>query len=375
MGAKGYLLKTTPAEEFINAVRSAYKGYVQLGPGLLEKLAGGDALAPTGDAAALAVVDAAALAAKAPSTSMAHFDQPVVLRQSPVWSRWILRAIVGVTAGSILWASFAKIESAIPAAGRLEPSGTVQPVQVPVPGVVEQVLVSEGETVKAGDLLVRLDTTITSSQQESTATIIQGLEQSNDVLQALLDGTNSQPDWTAEQRSLLITSRAEFQSRLSAAELQVAQLRQQLAQNAVQQDATREMLAVNEDILQDIEPLFEAGGLSRIQYLRQAQDVQANQAELARLREEEAELQFATTQARQQVENARAEFQRTWLERMRDNDGRLADLRSQLTQTEQTLVYEEVRAPIDGVIFDLQVISPRGSGECQRADLADCPQR
>ena len=37
VGAKGYLLKTTPARELINAIYSARKGYFQLGPGLLEK--------------------------------------------------------------------------------------------------------------------------------------------------------------------------------------------------------------------------------------------------------------------------------------------------------------------------------------------------
>ncbi|MDJ0742230.1 MAG: response regulator transcription factor [Xenococcaceae cyanobacterium MO_167.B27] len=37
VGAKGYLLKNTPAKELINAIYSAHKGYFQLGPGLLEK--------------------------------------------------------------------------------------------------------------------------------------------------------------------------------------------------------------------------------------------------------------------------------------------------------------------------------------------------
>ncbi|MGF1541384.1 MAG: response regulator transcription factor [Pleurocapsa sp.] len=37
VGAKGYLLKNTPARELLNAIHSAYKGYFQLGPGLLEK--------------------------------------------------------------------------------------------------------------------------------------------------------------------------------------------------------------------------------------------------------------------------------------------------------------------------------------------------
>jgi DNA-binding NarL/FixJ family response regulator len=36
-GAKGYLFKNTPSEDIIIAIRSVYKGYFQLGPGLLEK--------------------------------------------------------------------------------------------------------------------------------------------------------------------------------------------------------------------------------------------------------------------------------------------------------------------------------------------------
>ena len=37
-GAKGYLVKGTPAQELANALRSLNKGYFQLGPGLMEKL-------------------------------------------------------------------------------------------------------------------------------------------------------------------------------------------------------------------------------------------------------------------------------------------------------------------------------------------------
>ena len=37
VGAKGYLLKNTPSEEIVLAIRSAHQGYFQLGPGLLER--------------------------------------------------------------------------------------------------------------------------------------------------------------------------------------------------------------------------------------------------------------------------------------------------------------------------------------------------
>lgn len=37
-GAMGYLLKDTPSEELAAAIRAVYKGYTQLGPGLVEKI-------------------------------------------------------------------------------------------------------------------------------------------------------------------------------------------------------------------------------------------------------------------------------------------------------------------------------------------------
>ncbi|WP_427159791.1 response regulator transcription factor [Aliinostoc sp. HNIBRCY26] len=37
-GAKGYLLKDTPAEELAEAIRSIHKGYTQFGPGIVEKM-------------------------------------------------------------------------------------------------------------------------------------------------------------------------------------------------------------------------------------------------------------------------------------------------------------------------------------------------
>lgn len=42
-GAKGYLLKDTPAEELVNVVRNVHKGYAQLGPGLVGKISFGSA--------------------------------------------------------------------------------------------------------------------------------------------------------------------------------------------------------------------------------------------------------------------------------------------------------------------------------------------
>jgi hemolysin D len=92
-----------------------------------------------------------------PQPSATDFDRPVILRQSPLWARLVVWAIVSVTGATILWACLAKIEEAVPATGQLEPKSAVQPVQAPAGGIVQELLVAEGETVATGDALVRFD--------------------------------------------------------------------------------------------------------------------------------------------------------------------------------------------------------------------------
>ncbi|MEM9135984.1 MAG: response regulator, partial [Cyanobacteria bacterium P01_F01_bin.42] len=170
-GARGYLLKNTPASELFHAIRFVQKGYLQLGPGLFEKYSSHQAREsvepPPAPPTALsdqdpeptpadkqarasqavvtqplgtpvetsALVPAVSnLPVQAQSTAIAPmpanapvqveaFDRPVVLRQSPFWSRMIAWLIIAVAVFGTAWAFLFKIEEAVPAQGKLEPSG------------------------------------------------------------------------------------------------------------------------------------------------------------------------------------------------------------------------------------------------------------
>src|SRR5689334_17277928 len=87
-----------------------------------------------------------------------NFDQSVVLRQSPVWSRTIMLTFIALACFGIVWACVAKIEQVVPATGQLKPQGTVKDVQAPVNGVVKEVYVKDGQTVNKGDLLLTFET-------------------------------------------------------------------------------------------------------------------------------------------------------------------------------------------------------------------------
>jgi HlyD family secretion protein len=103
----------------------------------------------------------------APTAKRKSFDQTVVLKQSPIWSRAILWSLIGVSAFAIGWASVAEMEQVVVARGQLKPEGSVKEVQVPLNGVVEQVFVEDGDQVQEGELLFILDSTTATAELKS----------------------------------------------------------------------------------------------------------------------------------------------------------------------------------------------------------------
>ena len=56
-----------------------------------------------------------------------------------------------------LWLSFAKTDEVVVALGKLEPKGDVKDIQIPIGGVIEEILVESGDSVDKNQVLVQLD--------------------------------------------------------------------------------------------------------------------------------------------------------------------------------------------------------------------------
>jgi hemolysin D len=218
-GAKGYLLKGTPALEVKKTIRSIYSGYDQIVPGVYEevipvvpevldsKLAEtrGGALAKTAAVqtgelmSSTAVLDrpqqsSAIVTAPKSRPPVRKFDQAIVLKQPPTWSRAIVWTLVLTTLGAIAWAYFAKIEQVVPATGQLKPEGAVKEIQAPLNGVVEEVLVKEGELVQKNQILVKLDSSAAKVDLSSQQSIRKETEQENQFYRTLMSQSLSSVD-------------------------------------------------------------------------------------------------------------------------------------------------------------------------------------
>lgn len=98
--------------------------------------------------------------------SFKNNNEDLLLKQSQFWMRRISWTLMGSTVFGISWLAIAKTEEIVIATGQLEPISRVANVQMPLQGIADEILVEEGQKVKKGQTLIRLDTESTQSKQE-----------------------------------------------------------------------------------------------------------------------------------------------------------------------------------------------------------------
>ncbi|GAA6619185.1 HlyD family efflux transporter periplasmic adaptor subunit [Scytonema sp. NUACC26] len=91
-----------------------------------------------------------------------------------VWTRGFLYCLVAFAAIVLPWAMLSKVDETGIARGRLEPLGATQRLDTPVAGTVIRVYVKEGQTVKAGQVLLELESDLIRTELQGIQTKLEG---------------------------------------------------------------------------------------------------------------------------------------------------------------------------------------------------------
>jgi HlyD family secretion protein len=230
-------------------------------------------------------------------------SEEVVLQQSRFWARSITWALMGVTGFALAWLALAKTEEIVTAPGKLEPLGVVKEIRMPVGGVVDDILVKEGQQVKKGQVLLKLDTEATKDRQQS-----------------------------------LLSSIAYKEQQLG---LKVEELRRYLDVNDTEQRMLVRSLGLEQEVLDRLEVLNQQGAVQELQYLTQRNKVQEVASKLEEARVERLRQQAILGQGIRQLQTE------------------MADLRSKLIELNVNIRYQALTSPVDGVVFELK---PKAKG-------------
>ncbi|MEX0589078.1 MAG: HlyD family efflux transporter periplasmic adaptor subunit, partial [Cyanobium sp.] len=186
--------------------------------------------------------------------------------------------------------------------GKLQPIGDVKTIQMPVGGVLQTMLVKDGQRVSQGQVLLRLDN------------------------EATLDRQQSLRDTIAAKQSQLRLKEVEYKRYLNL--------------NDTEQVVTGQNLELEKEILQRLEVLKAAGATAELQYLQQRNKVREVEGEISKLKVDRLRQSAILEQSVEQLR------------------GELADLGSKLTELRVNIRYQDVRSPVAGVVFDLKPTGP-----------------
>ena len=299
-------------------------------------------------------------------------------------------ALLILVGGFGAWSMLANISGAVIAMGQVEVDQNRQVIQHLDGGIVAEVLVDEGKPVDAGQVLLRLDSKDLSGELAIVEGQLYELMARSGRLQAERDGADAitfeselldvaaqSPDMAElvqGQTSLFEARRQSVDKEIEQLNRRAAQTESQIAGVDAQKEALEIQLALIAEELASQQDLLDRG-------LAQASRVLSLQREEARLRGSIGELAANRAEAEGRVTEIEIEILKLETQRREDAITRLRDLQYNLLELKERrrLLLErlsrlDIRAPLAGIVYDLQVTTERAVIQAAQPVLYLIPQ-
>lgn len=278
----------------------------------------------------------------------------------------VLLLFVGIFS---IWSFFAPLESAVPAVGKVIVSSNNRIIQHLEGGIVKEILVQDGTSVKRGDVLLILDQTQALAQLKTVeAAYYHAL-----ALQARLiaernhaGSINFSPEFNSgnglSYTNEVNNQRREFETRKQSLEDDVLVLTQRLDQLQYQIEGLKSTIEGKEALIitykeetKELETLFKQQLIDKLR-LRDAQrQLVLTESEKSNA---QAEVNRVTAQIREvkaQIASAKETFMKNVLAELSDTQNRLADARARIEGLKDVVERSKITSPSDGIVTALEI--------------------
>lgn len=286
------------------------------------------------------------------------------LQQEPLRARRLLRWSAVLVLLLVLWASVAKVDQVTRGEGRVVPSQQVQIVQSVDGGVVNEILVREGQVVEADQVLMRVDPTRFAANLGETRVSQMALEARAERLRALIQGRGfnpavelerEAPAIVAQERSLFESRRAEISAQISITQSQLLQRRQELTEAQSRRDSAASSLSLVQRELTATRPLVGSGAVSEVEVLRLEQQVSRLVGERDQAAAQISRVQAAITEAQRRIEEVQLTARNQMSAELSETMSRLSTLAEGGRALEDRVVRADIRSPLRGTVSRLHV--------------------
>ena len=274
-------------------------------------------------------------------------------RSTRGWSRAIAWSLMGLTCFGVGFGTIARIDTSISATGKLRPVKGIREVSPPFAAPITRVHVSEGQQVRAGQVLAELDVEEWRRERQTLRTLMALWEK--DASQAARQlGLPAAGQPGREESSSLRNDVRDLQLQRRTADQRRLRTTASVRQQEQQLEVLRQKHALNSKIRGRMETLWQQGAISQLELERHDE----RQIELmGSIRKTEQELdaaQHALSETETAVEQVGTTHFKSLWERYNTSRKQSLELRARLNQVDERLQRSVLLAAVSGRVFDLK---------------------
>ena len=294
---------------------------------------------------------------------------------APALPRAIIATIVTAFTFALIWSIIGRIDTVAVAPGKIISAGKAKVIQPTETAVVKRILVRDGQTVKAGEMLLELEAAATATAAE-TDRVKDGLYAArlesarHDALARSATGTQANAAFTpspdlrgaGQGEGRLAAEERAMQAQYQEHRARLASLDAEIQKRQAEQESAKELAAklaqtapIAKRRAEDYKDLVSKNFMSQHGYLEKEQSRIEQERDLAYQEAKVRELTAATQEARTKRQSQIAEFERMAVNAKTDADKRAAQLEQELIKANTRHQQQTLTAPVDGTVQQLAV--------------------
>jgi membrane fusion protein, adhesin transport system len=285
-----------------------------------------------------------------------------ILEQTPLKAKLLLYVVFAILLAALAWAWLAKVDEITRGEGRVIPSRQLQVIQSLDGGIVSEILVKEGDLVKIGMPLIKIDETrAISSLRENKGQYLALLGRQS-RLQALATGATFNPPSEVQvqapqiyeqEYALYVSSRDELESIVSIARDQMVQREKELDEVQFKKElAEKTYESANKELIAN-KPLLASGAVSEIDILKLEREVTRARGEIDQLRAQLSRIKVSITEAKRKITESEQAFRSKVRSELNDVTAKLNSLTEVSVALSDKVKQSTLKSPVNGKVSRL----------------------
>ena len=309
-----------------------------------------------------ALVDRIVKTETAESRSWTEQAHEVMVEDRMLHAKVIMYAILLILIMLLVWANLAEVDEVTRGEGRVIPSRQIQVVQSLDGGIVTDIMVHLGDTVKHGQPLIKIDETRAISSLKENESQYLSLKAKEARLKALANGASfnppaeiqeKAPDTYYQELQLFNAARDELNSQINIARDQLAQRERELAEAQFRKDLAIKTYDSTSRELAANKPLLASGAVSEIELLRLEREATRAKGDIDQTSAQIGRLNAAISEARRKVSEAQQSFMSKVRTELNETTAKINSLTQSSLALSDKVKQSTLLSPVNGKISKL----------------------